>query len=103
MDLQDKADLILQLLCYLDVETMRALSAYDVRWTAVANRSEAILTDSRALMSSELPLYRASYTPAKDMFSNAAAHGLAVTELKPQDAKAVDEFMVLYRYIFDSD
>ena len=60
-------------LCYLDVETMRALSAYDVRWTAVANRSEAILTDSRALMSSELPLYRASYTPAKDMFSNAAA------------------------------
>lgn len=60
-------------LCYLDVQTMRALSAYDVRWTAVANRSEAILTDSRALMSSELPLYRASYTPAKDMFSNAAA------------------------------
>ena len=60
-------------LCYLDVQTIRALSAYDVRWTAVANRSEAILTDSRALMSSELPLYRASYTPAKDMFSNAAA------------------------------
>ena len=60
-------------LCYLDVQTMRALSAYDVRWTAVANRSEAILTDSRALMSSELPLYRASYTLAKDMFSNAAA------------------------------
>lgn len=29
-------------LCYLDVQTMRALSAYDVRWTAVANRSEAI-------------------------------------------------------------
>ena len=60
-------------LCYLDVQTMRALSAYDVRWTAVANRSEAILTDSRALMSSELPLYRASYTPAKDAFSNATA------------------------------
>lgn len=60
-------------LCYLDVQTMRALSAYDVRWTAVANRSGAILTDSRALMSSELPLYRASYTPAKDTFSNAAA------------------------------
>ena len=60
-------------LCYLDVQTMRALSAYDVRWTAVANRSEAILTDSRALMSSELPLYRAAYTPAKDTFSNATA------------------------------
>lgn len=60
-------------LCYLDVQVMRALSAYDVRWDAVADRSEAILTDSRALMSEELPLYRASYTPAKDMFSSATA------------------------------
>lgn len=60
-------------LCYLDVQTMRALSAYDTRWTAVVNRSEAILTDERALMSDELPLYRASYTPAKDTFSSATA------------------------------
>ncbi len=34
-------------------------------------------------------------------FSNAAASGLAVTELKPVDQKAVDEMLTLYRYIFD--
>jgi chromosome partitioning protein len=34
-------------------------------------------------------------------FSNAAAQGLAVTELKPQDAKATDEIMMLFRYVFD--
>lgn len=35
-------------------------------------------------------------------FGNAAAQGLAVTELKPQDAKASEEVMLLYRYVFDS-
>jgi chromosome partitioning protein len=34
-------------------------------------------------------------------FSNAAALGLAVTELKPQDAKATEEIMILFRYVFD--
>jgi chromosome partitioning protein len=34
-------------------------------------------------------------------FSNAAAHGLAVTELRPADPKAVEEIMALYRYVFD--
>jgi chromosome partitioning protein len=34
-------------------------------------------------------------------FGNAAAAGLAVTELKPQDAKATDEMLTLYRYIFN--
>jgi chromosome partitioning protein len=38
---------------------------------------------------------------ARKAFSNAAAHGLAVTELKPADPKAVEEFMALYRYVFD--
>jgi chromosome partitioning protein len=38
---------------------------------------------------------------ARKAFSNAAAHGLAVTELKPQDPKATEEFMTLYRYLFD--
>lgn len=36
-------------------------------------------------------------------FSNAAAEGLAVTELRPTDPKAVDEIMALYRYVFDID
>jgi chromosome partitioning protein len=34
-------------------------------------------------------------------FSNAAAQGMAVTELKPQDAKATEEVLMLYRYLFD--
>ena len=34
-------------------------------------------------------------------FSNAASQGLAVTELKPEDPKAVEEMMMLYRYVFD--
>jgi len=34
-------------------------------------------------------------------FSNAAAQGMAVTELRPADPKAIDEIMALYRYIFD--
>jgi len=33
-------------------------------------------------------------------FSNAAAQGLAVTELKPQDPKATEEIMLLFRYVF---
>ena len=34
-------------------------------------------------------------------FSNAAAHGMGVTELKPGDPKATEEMSMLYRYVFD--
>jgi chromosome partitioning protein len=34
-------------------------------------------------------------------FGNAAAAGLAVMELKPQDLKAAEEMMALYRYVFN--
>jgi chromosome partitioning protein len=34
-------------------------------------------------------------------FANAAAQGLAVTELKPQDPKATEEMVILARHIFD--
>jgi chromosome partitioning protein len=37
---------------------------------------------------------------ARKAFGNAAAEGLAITELKPQDPKATEEFLTLYRYIF---
>jgi len=36
-------------------------------------------------------------------FSNAAAGGLAVTELKPVDPKACEEIMELYRYVFNTN
>jgi len=35
-------------------------------------------------------------------FGNAASAGLAVTELKPEDPKAVEEMLNLYRFIFAS-
>lgn len=40
---------------------------------------------------------------ARKSFSNAAAQGLAVTELKAQDPKATDEIMQLFRYVFDTN
>jgi chromosome partitioning protein len=36
-------------------------------------------------------------------FGNAAAEGLAVTELRQQDSKAVDEMIRLYRLVFDTN
>lgn len=38
---------------------------------------------------------------SRKAFSNAAAGGLGVSEIKPQDAKATEEIMKLYRYVFD--
>ena len=38
---------------------------------------------------------------SRKAFSNAAAHGMAVTELRPPDAKASEELLMLYRYVFD--
>jgi chromosome partitioning protein len=38
---------------------------------------------------------------SRKAFSNAAAQGLAITELKPVDSKAVNEFMDLCGYVFD--
>ena len=35
-------------------------------------------------------------------FSNAAALGMAVTELKPKDDKAIAEISALYQYVFDT-
>ena len=38
---------------------------------------------------------------ARKAFGNAAAQGLAVGELRPQDTKAVQEITMLYRYVYD--
>ena len=37
---------------------------------------------------------------SRKAFSNAAAQGLAVTEIKPQDAKATEEILILISYVF---
>ena len=57
--------------------------------------AEAVLKDSPALVFIDLSL------GTRKAFSNAAANGLAVTELKPPDPKATEEMLMLYRYIFD--
>jgi chromosome partitioning protein len=38
---------------------------------------------------------------ARKAYSNAAAQGVAVTELKPADSKASEEILALYRHVFD--
>ena len=55
----------------------------------------APVQDTEALSFIDTPL------GARKAFSNAAAQGLAITELKPQDPKAIEECMILHRYVFD--
>jgi chromosome partitioning protein len=57
----------------------------------------AALQDTAELRFLDTPL------GARKAFSNAAAQGTAVTELKPPDPKACDEMMMLYRYLFDTN
>jgi chromosome partitioning protein len=54
-----------------------------------------VLRENKALQFLETPL------GARKAFSNAAAAGLAVTELRPADPKAVEEITALYRYVFN--
>jgi chromosome partitioning protein len=55
-----------------------------------------VLRETEMLSFVETPL------GARKAFSNAAAAGLAVTEIRPQDPKATEEMMTLYRYIFST-
>jgi chromosome partitioning protein len=55
-----------------------------------------VLKETESLSFIDMPL------GARKAFSNAAAAGLAVTEIKPQDQKATEEMLVLYRYIFNT-
>lgn len=54
-----------------------------------------VLKENDALVYLDTPL------GARKAFSNAAAEGLGVTELKPQDSKAIEEMLKLHRYVFD--
>ena len=61
------------------------------------NREAAqVLEEMETLTYSELSLGH------RKAFANAAANGLAVTELKPSDYKAELEMKALYRYVFDT-
>jgi chromosome partitioning protein len=79
-----------------------ALTAYaflnraDARGQDNEDAAEA-LQETAELRFLEIPL------GARKAFSNAAAQGMAVTELKPLDPKATAEIMMLYRYLFDTN
>ena len=59
------------------------------------DEATSFLRESQALGFIDTPI------GSRKAFSNAAAQGLAVTELRPPDQKAVDEMLILYRYVFD--
>ena len=77
----------------------------DLRAYAFLNRADArgqdndeaenFLKENSALTFIDTPI------GSRKAFANAAAQGLAVTELRPPDPKAVDEIQILYKYIFD--
>ena len=54
-----------------------------------------VLRDTDGLAFIDTPL------GARKAFGNAAAQGLAVAELRPQDPKATQEITALYRYLHD--
>jgi len=60
--------------------------------------------DDAAMVLRETEMLSFVETPlgARKAFSNAAAAGLAVTEIRPQDSKATEEMLTLYRYIFST-
>ena len=88
------------------VEEMRAANA-PLRAFTFLNRAdprgqdnteaEELLKENSALTFIDTPL------GSRKAFSNAAAQGLAVTELRPTDPKAVEEMLVLFRYVFNID
>lgn len=57
--------------------------------------AEEVIRETESLTFIDTPL------GTRKAFSNAAAQGLAVTELKPQDQKATDEMLMLFKYVFD--
>jgi len=58
------------------------------------NEAAEVLSDNEYLSFVDTPL------GTRKAFSNAASGGLSVTEIKPQDPKATEETIVLYRYVF---
>ena len=69
------------------------------------NRADARGQDNDEAMEAlrQTPALSLIDTPlgTRKAFSNAAAQGLAVTEIRPADIKANDEMVMLYRYGFD--
>jgi chromosome partitioning protein len=78
-----------------DLRAFAFINRADPRGTDNDEAGDA-LRDSEALQFLDMPL------GSRKAFGNAAAAGMAVTELKPDDPKASDEITRLLRYIFDT-
>ena len=87
------------------VEDMR-LANIGLKTCAFINRADPRGHDNEDAIEiiKETPQLEFINTPlgSRKAFSNAAARGLAVTELKPEDPKATTEMMTLYRYVFET-
>lgn len=87
------------------VEEARAVNP-DLRALAFINRAEA--RGSENVEAAELIRSKPGleFVPAalgaRKAFAHAAASGLSVTELRPQDPKASEEIGALYRHLFDA-
>lgn len=86
------------------VEEMRTANPV-LRAQVFLNRADPRGQDNsdatKALMESATFEYSSTPLGARKAFSNAAAQGMAVTELAPQDPKAAQEIMTLYQRVFN--
>jgi chromosome partitioning protein len=86
------------------VEEARAFND-NLKAVCTINRADAKGADNAeaAAIASETPhlIYLDAPLGNRKAFRSAAAQGLAVTEVKPADPKAIAEIMVLYKYLFD--
>lgn len=77
-----------------ELKTYTFINRADPRGQDNGEASE-VLKDTSALVFIDTPL------GTRKAFSNAAAQGLAATEIKPKDPKAHEELIKLYGYLFD--
>ncbi len=86
------------------VEEMRSVNP-DLKACTFINRADPRGQDNseaaELLKETEALTFLATPLGSRKAFSNAAAHGQAVTETRPQDAKACEEITALFKYIFD--
>lgn len=70
-------------ICYLDLQTMKLLSELDFRWKKVYSNCDKLLNN--AYISSELPLYRKSYSVDKRTYTNEDSADMLLSMLTIQN------------------
>lgn len=87
------------------VEEARAFND-KLKAVCVINRADSIGSDNAEAAAIALEIPNLTYIDApmgnRKAFRSAAAQGLAVTEMKRPDKKAVEELEKLYKYLFDA-